>query len=189
MINKVDLISAVRDYSRQRTKTKDKRVDYTVSAPDKDNKILMRAITTSKSKSGYIGVDSVREMVDYLDRNDYDKGIIIGEKFTEAAKKEIRKEKIELVSEAITPNFNVKRLYSTISKYVQNLCIAKCGKFPLNQSDCKGFSDDQYSCDIRLISDNADFHCKKAWINFLERDLVKLLAIEKKSMLVSNLKD
>ncbi len=178
-VKKANLISAMRDYKRKRTSRKERRIDFTVSPSEEDQKILIRAITEPKSKSGYIAVDTVRKMVDFLERNNYDKGILVGNKFTNAAKREMKNANIELVSEAISPNFKINRLYSTIIKYVEKLCKAKCGKIPKKDSDCKGFVDGRYSCDIRLTSDNADFHYEKAWVNFLERDLVKLLTIEK----------
>ena len=178
-VKKAKLISAMRDYKRKRTRSEERRIDFTVSPSDEDQKILIRAITQPKSKSGYIGVDAVREMVDFLEKNNYDKGILIGNKFTNAAKRAMRNAAIEMVSDSISPNFKVNRLYSTIVNYVEKLCKAKCGKIPKKDSDCKGFVDGHYSCDIRLTSDNADFHYEKAWVNFLERDLVKLLAIEK----------
>jgi hypothetical protein len=178
-VKKAKLISAMRDYKKKRTRSKERRVDFTVSPSEEDEKILIRAITEPKSKSGYIGVDTVREMTDFLEKKNYDKGILIGKKFTSAAKREMKNADIEVVSEAISPNFKAKRLYSTIGNYVEKLCKAKCGKIPLKDSDCKGFVDGHYTCDVRLISDNADFHYERGWVDFLERDLVKLLSIEK----------
>jgi hypothetical protein len=178
-VKKANLISAMRDYKRKRTSRKERRIDLTVSPSEDDRKILIRTITEPKSKSGHISVDTVREMIDFLEKNSYDKGILIGKKFTNAAKREMKNANIEVVSDAISPSFKVDRLYSTIVDYVEKLCKAKCGKIPKKDSDCKGFVDGHYSCDIRLISDNADFHYEKTWINFLERDLIKLLAIEK----------
>jgi len=181
-VKKAKLISAMRDYNRKRTTSKERSVDFTVSPSENDEKILIRAITEPKSKSGYISVDTVREMIDFLETKDYDKGILIGKKFTNAAKREMKNANIEVVSDNFSPNFKLERLYSTIGNYVEKLCMAKCGKIPLKDSDCKGFVDGNYSCDIRLISDNADFHHEKSWVDFLERDLVKLLAIEKELM-------
>jgi hypothetical protein len=179
-INRAKLISAVRDYTKTKTNSKEKRVDFTVSPSDNDKKILIRAITETKSKSGYVSVDTVREMVDFLKKNNYDKGILIGNKFTAAAKREMKNANIELVSDNYSPNFKLERLFTTIGNYVEKLCKTKCGKIPQKDSDCKGYSDGNYSCDVRLISDNADFHHEKAWEEFLERDLIKLLTIEKK---------
>jgi hypothetical protein len=178
-VKKANLISAMRDYKRKKTSRKERRIDFTVSPSEKDEKILIRVITEPKSKSGYISVNTVGEMIDYLERNNYDKGILIGKKFTNAAKREMKKADIEVVSEVISPSFKVDRLYSTIIDYVEKLCKAKCGKIPKKDTDCNGYTGGRYSCNIRLTSDNADFHYEKTWVNFLERDLVKLLAIEK----------
>jgi hypothetical protein len=178
-VKKAKLISAVRDYEQKRTSTKERRVDFTVSPTDNDKKILIRVITEPKSKSGYVSVDTVHQMIDFLEKNKYDKGILVGKKFTNAAKREMKKADIEMVSEAFSPSFKIQSLYSTIGDYVEKLCKIKCGKIPKKDSDCKGIDNGHYSCKIRLVSDNADFHFEKTWVNFLERDLVKLLSIEK----------
>ncbi len=86
---------------------------------------------------------------------------------------------IEAVSERISPHFTLERIYSAIDGCVRSLCRAKCDQVPTKESDCKGYVDDHYTCDVRLISDNASFHLEHGWTSFLERDLVKLLAIEK----------
>jgi len=178
LVKKAEVISAVRDYEKRRTRRKEGRVDFTVSPSESDDKILIRVITEAKSKSGYVSVDTVREMGDILEKRNYDKGILIGKRFTEAAKSEMKRENIELVSERITPHFKLERLYSTIDSCVRNLCKAKCGRVPIKESDCEGYVDGHYSCDVRLISDDASFHLEQGWIGFLERDLAKLLAIE-----------
>jgi hypothetical protein len=178
-VEKAKVISAVREYEKKKTRRKERKVDFTVSRSESDDKILIRAITESESKSGYIGVDAVREMIDFLERNRYDKGILIGEKFTVAARGEMKRANIEEVSESVSPSFKLDRLHSTVGKYVEKLCRVKCGHVPTKEGDCKGYVNGHYSCDIRLASDNADFYYEKGWEAFLERDLMKLLAIEK----------
>ena len=178
-VDKADVISAVRDYENRRTQRKDRMVDFTVSPSESDDKILIRVITEAKSKSGYIGVDAVIEMNEILEKRNYDKGILIGKRFTEAAKREMKNENIEAISENIAPHFKLEGLYSAIENCIQNLCKAKCGHVPIKKSDCKGYVDGHYTCKVRLISDNANFHIEHGWITFLERDLAKLLAIEK----------
>ena len=118
-------------------------------------------------------------MIDFLETKEYDKGILVGKKFTDGAKKEMKQANIELFSENYSSNFKLERVYSTICIYVEKLCKAKCGKIPIKDSQCNGFADGNYSCVVRLVSDNADFHYEKEWTNFLERDLMKLLAIKK----------
>ncbi len=178
-IDKANLISAVRHYTKKRTRNKERSVDITVSSSENDKKILIRAINEPKSRTGYVSVDTVRKMIDFLEKKNYDKGILIGKRFTSAAKRETMKANIELFSENISPNFKVEGLYSTICSYVEKMCKAKCGKVPRKDSDCKGFDEGRYSCIVRLVSDNADFHHERMWVDFLERDLIKLLAIEK----------
>jgi hypothetical protein len=180
-VNTAKLISVLRDYDRKRTKSKAGIVDFTVSPSENDEKILIRAITNPKSKSGCISVDAIHEMVDFLETKDYDKGILIGKRFTKAAKREMKKANIEMFSDNFSPNFKLERVYSTICSYVEKLCKAKCGKTPVKDSDCTGLVDGNYSCVIRLTSDNADFHYEKKWITFLERDLVKLLSLDKET--------
>jgi len=179
LVKKAEVISAIRDYESSRTRRKEKNVDFTVSPSKSDDRILIRVVTEPKTKSGYVGVDTVKEMSAVLKRRNYDKGILIGKRFTQAAKREIKREGIEAVSERITPHFKVERLYLVINNYVENLCRAKCGHVPIKESDCKGYVDGHYSCDVRLISDNSSFHFERGWIDFLERDLARLLAIEK----------
>ena len=183
LVEKAEVISAVRDYENRRIRRKEKKVDFTVSPSDSDDKILIRVITEAKPKSGYVGVDTVREMSEVLKKQNYDKGILIGKRFTEGAKSEMEHENIEAVSERIAPHFKVERLYLTIEGCIENLCRAKCGHLPVKESDCKGYVDGNYSCDVRLISDNASFHLEHGWIGFLEKDLAKLLAIEKALMI------
>jgi len=179
LVRKAEVISAVRDYESTRTRMKERRVDFTVSPVGSDNKILIRVITEPETRSGYVSVDAVREMSEFLERRNYDKGILVGRRFTEAAKSEMRREGIEIVSERISPRFKLERLYLVVSGCVENLCRAKCGLVPKEEADCKGFVDGRYVCDVRLISDNAGFHFERGWVGFLERDLAKLLAIEK----------
>jgi len=40
-----------------------------------------------------------------------------------------------------------------------------------------GSRENHYSCKVRLISDNADFHLKHSWTNLLQNDLLSLLTI------------
>ena len=179
LVKKVEVISAIRNYENRRVQRRERQVDFTVSPSGSDDKILIRVITESKSKSGYISMDTVKEMSEFLKKRKYDKGILVGKQFTKAAESEMERENIEAVSERISPYFKLKRLYSVVKDFVDNLCKAKCGLVPLEESDCKGYVDGHYACDVRLVSDNASFHFEHGWTDFLEKDLARLLAIEK----------
>ena len=178
-VDNAEVVLAVRGYETVDIRKKKSVVDYTVSPQKSDDKILVRVIIETSSKTGYVGVDSVKEMSDLLEKRNYDKGVLVGQRFTEAAKNEMKRDKIEMISDTRKPYFKSLKLFSIINDYTQKLCKAKCGHIPLKDSNCKGYTDGHYSCDVRLTSDNADFHFERGWTRFLEKDLMKLLAIEK----------
>ena len=178
-VDNAEVVLAVRGYETIDIRKKESLVDYTVSPQKSDDKILVRVIIETSSKTGYVGVDSVKEMNDLLEKRNYDKGVLVGKRFTEAAKNEMQRDKIEMISDTRKPYFKLMKLFSIINDYTQKLCKAKCGQIPLKDSNCKGYTDGHYSCDVRLTSDNADFHFEHGWTRFLEKDLMKLLAIEK----------
>jgi hypothetical protein len=178
-VDEAELVLTVRRYEIVDIRKKESLVDYTVSPQKSDDKILVRVIIETSSKMGYVGVDSVREMSDLLEKRNYDKGVLVGKRFTDAAKNAMERDSIEMISDTRKPHFESMTLFSIINEYAQKLCKAKCGQIPLKDSDCKGHTDGHYSCDVRLTSDNADFHFERGWTRFLEKDLMKLLAIEK----------
>ncbi len=177
IVNQAKLISVIRNYEKEKKVKKEKRVDYSVSSGD-NKKILIRAITETESNTGYIGIDKARKMIDFVKSKEYDKGIIIGNKFTTAAYKDLKDANIEIFSGLFSPKFPIEKLHSIIVKYVEKLCKEKCGKIPQRVSDCKGIINNKYDCKIRLVSDNADFHMQKNWGQFLTRDLINLFKIE-----------
>ena len=179
LVEKAELISVLRGYKKRRTRRKEGTVDFTVSHSASNEKILIRVITDAKSQSGHVDVDTVKEMSELLKKRKYDKGILIGKRFTNAAQSAMEREQIEAVSEVFTPRFTLERLYLAVNSCIETLCKAKCGHVPEKESDCEGFVDGHYCCDVRLRSDNASFHLEHGWIGFLEKDLAKLLAIEK----------
>jgi len=180
LVEKAEVISAVRKYENSKIRKNGNEVDFTVSPSGSNDKILIRVITEAKSSSGYVGMNAVREMSEFIEKHDYDKGILIGKRFTEAAKSEMERRNIEAFSKNIRPYFKVEPLYLAINSRIENLCRMRCGHVPMKESECKGYVDGSYSCDVRLINDNVSFHAEHGWTGFLKKDLAKLLAIEKR---------
>jgi hypothetical protein len=172
LIERVKLVMAIRGYDNKKRRRWEGGIDIIVSPVRSDDRILMRVIDKSRSKSGIVGIDAVREMSEFLERNGYDGGFLVGKGFSNAAREEMSREGIEVISEKVMPSFKPQRLYFSLNKLVEKLCKAKCGRVPMEESDCKG-----YSCKIRLISDDASFHFERGWTNLLQNDLKRLLAI------------
>ena len=160
----------MRNYSCEEREKCDEGVDITALDTESKEKILLRIIE-SKSKSGFVGINTVRKMLEDMEQKDYDKGFLFGRRFTAAAKQELVQNDIERVSEQYMPRFKPDRLYLRINSYVNELCKAKCGKIPKKESDCKG------KCRVRVISDNASFHFEQGWINMMKKDLKQLLSL------------
>ena len=169
---------AIRGYENEGRQRWGKGVDFVATEPNSERKILLRVITEPKSRSGVVGVDGVREMIDAMKRRDCQKGILISGRFSQAAKKEMRQQGIEIVSETFEPKFQPIRLYSAILNYADDLCKTKCGRVPKKASDCKGLSDGHYTCRIRLISDNASFHFLRGWVNLMTGDFRQLAKLK-----------
>jgi len=137
---------------------------------------LLRLITEPKSKSGVICVDDVKKMAETMKHEHYNKGVLISKRFSEAAKEELRRKSIQMISEKFMP-YEPQKLYLKIQEFIGDLCKAKCGQAPEKESDCKGYSKGNYLCDIRLISDDASFHFDHGWTRFLQNDLKRLLKV------------
>ena len=168
--DEAELFMAMRNYSCEDREKSDEGIDITALDTASNEKILLR-IVESKSKSGFVGIDTVRKMREAMEKEDYDKGVLFGKRFTDAAKQELTQNHIQRISEGYMPTFKPERLYLRINQYVNEMCKGKCGKIPEKESDCKG------DCRIRVISDNASFHFEQGWINLMKKDLKQLLAL------------
>ena len=161
---------AMRNYSCEEREKGEEGIDIIALDTASKEKVLLR-IVESKSKSGFVGIDAVRKMLETMEREDYDKGFLFGKRFTDAAKNEMMENDIQRISEGYMPRFKPERLYLRINQYVNDLCKVKCGKIPEKESDCKG------DCRIRVVSDNASFHFEQGWINLMKKDFKQLLSL------------
>jgi len=175
---KAELVMAIKDYECKERQRWDEGIDFIASDAKSDATILLRVVTKPKTKSEVVGVDSVWKMTETMKLENYDKGVLISKRFSAAAKREMSRKGIQMVSEEFTHLLKPQELYLTIRDYIDDLCQTKCGYIPKKESNCKGKdSNGHYSCNIRVISDNASFHFELGWIRFLENDLMQLLAV------------
>ncbi|MFX0116569.1 MAG: hypothetical protein ACFFB3_18620 [Candidatus Hodarchaeota archaeon] len=174
---KTELLMAIEDYKSIGVEERNNGSDITALDNESNDKVLLRVITKPESKSGYIGANTVEGMVAAIRTGDYDKGILIGNRFTKAARRKLAEEGIHIMSEDLMPDISLERLYFVARDLVDNLCKVKCGKVPQKESDCKGHLNGNYSCNIRLISDNSSFHFEQGWTDALQRDILRLMSI------------
>ncbi len=142
LMKKAESLIYFRGYKIEEASQTASTIDIQVSHPDSDDTIMMQIITHSNYKNNGVGIDTVESAEQLLERPDIDKVIIFGNRFTESAQSELRDERIEFFSptQNILLSLNHQELYSTICKYVDALCLTKCGSTPQSSADCKGYA-------------------------------------------------
>jgi hypothetical protein len=208
LMKKAELLMELRDYNVEKLQKSKAKIDITASKPDSEKTVLMRIIPKSKFTKDAIGVDHVRRMKTSIEKNDFDKVIVFGNRFTSAAQKELRDEDIEFFSTKlkIVSTLDIQEVYAKVIRCADELCKSRCGHIPQSEAECKGYSDaptqcafcggsgrkqgrqcpvcfgtglgeTHYSCIVRLISDNADFHFEHGWVRLLQNDLYAILEL------------
>jgi hypothetical protein len=175
--NEAELLIAMRSYKCDKRKKRTDGFDFSASDSVSHEKILLRSIEP-QAKAGFIGVDDVKKMLKEMKSKEFDRGVIIGKRFTAAATEEMATKKIQHVSSEYAPPFKPEDLYLTITTRTNDLCIVKCGNAPLKSSDCKTSTDGK-PCRIREISEDASFHFNHGWLDLMKNDLKQLLALHR----------
>lgn len=104
---KVRIFMKLRGYKLREKREKEDTIELLASRLKTKEKVLMRHIVKSKLKSGRTGVKEVRRMKKILEELDIDKPILIGRGFTYAARKEARRNHIELIATSSLPSFDI----------------------------------------------------------------------------------
>lgn len=173
--DKTKFIIAVRNYKFLKSEKHSSCVDVTVSDA-LNEKILLRSID-SQGKNEYVSVDDVKSMLKVMKSQDYNRGVLIGRRFTVAAAEEMAQENIQQVSEEYMPPFDTEKLYLAINTCINSQCKTNCGKTPLKKGDCKAHTKDGDFCKVRDLSDNASFHYDHGWVDLMKNDLKLLLSL------------
>ena len=175
---KADLLVSIYGYSQKKREKRKNGLDIIALDKKANEKILLRAVENHDSDRG-VDVAAADKMIAKKEAENCDRGVFVSDKFTVAAKRKLAEESIKAFSEGKLPSVGVERLYSTTRKLVDGLCKAKCGKVPQHENDCKGFVDNEYSCEVRRISDNASFHLTNMWMNLLQKDVQHLFVLQR----------
>jgi hypothetical protein len=176
---KAELIMAIGGYECEEIQRLDNGIDFIASNANSDDKMLLRIITETESKSGVVGVDIVKRMTESVEQECYNEIVLIGKRFSEAAKEEMSRNNIQMISEKFMPSFKPEKLYLRIQSCVDYLCKNMCGQAPQKESDCKDYYQATPSCKVRLISDNASFHLQFGWTKLLQHDLIRIINLIK----------
>jgi len=173
--NKANLIIAVNGYKILKKQTNGSFTD--VSAIDNLNKkVLLRVIEPLGSEC--IVTNDVLKMAESVKLGEYDCAFLISKRFTDNAITELLKNKIQYASDNYMPPFDIEKLYLAIVDYANSQCQRKCGKVPLDISDCmeKKATD---GCKIRAVADSAKHHFEQRLVGLLKNDLMMALALSK----------
>jgi len=172
--NKTNFIIAVRGYKNVKKQKSSNFTDVT-ALDNSNNKVLLRMIEPLTDE--YISLADIKNMSEFIKRDNYESVILISRKFTDSALEEMRKQKIQHVSEDYMPPFDTEELYSAIVDCANNQCQKKCGKALLAISDCGEKIAD--FCKIKLLALNAKNHFEDGTVGLLKNDLKVALALNK----------
>ena len=179
LATQIELLKALHGYAKDRIDEKVGSVDY-VASGDIHGKKLLRVIITKKSDVSRAFTDTIRATIKFLKDEEYDEGVILAEEFTQGATNLLRNEShLDFISMREEHKYSISELLEAIQKYSVELCILRCGKVPESENDCQGYRDREYSCSIRRISDDADFHAERGWLQLLINDFSRLIKLRR----------
>jgi hypothetical protein len=152
-------------------------IDYIVE--DETGKKLIRAMVNEDFTAAPAYVDTVRATINELDEKKFDEAIILSKRITNSAHEIVtQQDNLNVITPKMKHNFSLVEILSAIQKKTIDLCVIKCGKAPETREDCKGKKGRIYECDIRRLSDDANFHATMKWKDVLLEDFLNLCKIE-----------
>jgi hypothetical protein len=184
LVAKSELIMEFRGYDESSIDKREGSIDIVASEPESDAEVLVRVVTSTKLGTGVVGVDAARKMWDAVQAREVETGIMLGDRFTTAAKRVLKEHAIEFFTtqQPVIRSIDADGLYVKINAAVKQLCEATCGKYPSSAAECQGISTGpnsflKYPCRIRQLSDNADVYYEHRWFQLLRDNLRELLTM------------
>jgi hypothetical protein len=177
----VELLKTLYGYKFKSENKKIGYVDY-IAKDVGDNHKLLRVIVDPKHRASNAFVKTVDDTLDQIENKNYSRVTLVAKSFSSASKRLVKKANtLEMISLSQIPNSTTKVIQANQSK-VDTLCMMKCGFLPTVKEDCNGYENGEYSCEIRRISDDSDFHAKMGWLQMLKNDFSRLIEFKKKHM-------
>jgi hypothetical protein len=171
----IELMKTIEGYEKKGSNKKSGIIDYVSDEGEK----LLRVLLNKKPRGSKAITETVKNAIDSMEEGGYEEAFIIAEEFTYGAKKLIRDtERLGYISRDQGSPHSFTDILSAIQSKMIELCESKCGKYPSTEDECKGYRHGKYSCVVRKISDDADFHAERGWISLLYSDFSKLIKIK-----------
>ncbi len=182
LITQVELIKTLGGYEKKRSRKKGRVIDYV--AEDDKKKKLLRAILNTNSKKRKVGFKTIQEIIVSIEEKGYKEALIVSDNFTVEAKNLIKEtEKLDYISKDTYNPYTVIDTLHVIQIKTRELCKSICDKTPKTEKDYLGCHKQgyvkHYTCLVRMISDDSDFHAERGWIDLLYNDIAKLVKIKK----------
>ena len=174
---RAEFFMALGNYRCEKREKWSEGIDFVASNTVSDEKIFVRLIEP-RGKSGFVGADDVKNMAEAMRHKGFDRGALVGKRFTETATREMDTLKIQKVSDDYMPPVESESLLLTINECTDNLCRIRCGSVPYRESDCRSRFKER-SCRVRSINDDALFHFERGWMNLMKNDLKQLMLLGK----------
>ena len=178
LVTQIELLKALHGYDMKGINNKIGCIDY-VADSEAHRKKILKVMFDPQSKESKAIAETMTRTVEHLEGSDYEEVVVLAEEFTNVAKKRLIKKNIQFISPDGAPRFSISELLATIQKQVHELCKARCGKVPMSESDCKGHRDGKYTCLVRRMSDDSDFHAERRWLKMLMNDFSKLVMLRR----------
>ena len=151
----VELLKNLHGYEFKELNDEAGYVDYVTNG---DERKLLRVIVGPKHHAAEAFVTTVESVLEKLEDNEYDEVTLMAKDFTDYSRRLILEEdKLNLISPDKS-HYSTPEVYRAIQNITASLCEKKCGGLPKTEEDCKGLVDGKYSCEVRRVSDDSDFH-------------------------------
>jgi len=179
LATQIELLKTLHLYEKSGINNEVGSIDY-VSSVDGAEKKLLSVMIDPKVNVSKADTFAIRAIKGFLDNENYDEAVILAEDVTPGAKRLIKEKKnIHYISPDLVRPYSISELIFAIQKKSSELCKIRCGKAPESEKDCKGYQDREYTCQTRRISDDADFHADRKWLQLLMNDFSKLVTHER----------
>lgn len=178
----VEIQRPLHGYERRRTRKNVGWIDF-VAKEDNDEKLL-RVMCDTSSNESKLTVQSLTRTLEGYEERDFDEALLLAEAITDGAKAILEEdEDLDFISRDNKLPYTIYRLRYAIQQKTMEQRRRRCGKSPKDESDCMGYQGNEtvkhYSCPVRRVSDDSDFHAERGRISLLPDDFDNLIDSEK----------